>query len=317
MTSLTRVASVALLTSSLAGPVYAANVSAPTVPQTPPTSASTTQQTAPAASPSHAEHAAMSKTTSSVSTQNSPLATDKNVHTESTPTAEQASAPQQKTPASTQSALTADKNAHTENTQNTAQTPTAQQQAPTSTQDTTTDKNAHASSSSSSEESAQGSHTAAAAAASSQNTPSPQAPPVVDTQSFTDAGIPSNDEKSWVGIGVRDGHTAASLNHIFEQTVSNPHHKETDNPEFFNNIHPIVDALNDHKFTLGDLSTLIAEHHHQEEEGKAEELGPDLTNIIIDSAAKIHHGASAQETVSEITAQQHAIDEAEKKEQND
>ncbi|GBQ05450.1 hypothetical protein AA15669_0468 [Saccharibacter floricola DSM 15669] len=255
------------------------------------------------------------------STQSAPPTVDKNSHTGSTPTAAQTATPQQNAPASTQSAPPAvDKNASTKgNTPTAAQTAAPQPNAPASTQSAhpAVDKNAPTKGSSSSEESAQGSHTAAAAAASNQNKTAPQAAPVIDTQSFTDAGIPANDEKSWVGIGVRDGHTAASLNHIFEQTISNPHHKDTDNPEFFNNIHSIVDALNDHKFTLGDLSTLIAEHHHQEEEGKAEELGPDLTNIIIDSAAKIHHGASAQETVGEITAQQHAIDEAEKKEQND
>lgn len=152
---------------------------------------------------------------------------------------------------------------------------------------------------------------------SSDAVPSTNISPAAIHASFTEAHIPQNDENSWIGIGLKDGQVAAALNHIFDQTVSDPHHEKTDNPEFFNNIRPIVEALNAHKFTLEDLRSLIVEHQQQEEQGQAEELGPDLTNVIIDSAAKIHHGASPKEIVKEITAQQQAIDTAEKQEQND
>lgn len=153
------------------------------------------------------------------------------------------------------------------------------------------------------------------------SSPTPKTPsdvyPAAQHVSFVEAHIPANDEKSWITIGVTNGHTAATLNKIFDQTISDPHHENTDNPDFFTNIRPIVNALNAHKFTLDDLHTLIAEHQYQEKQGQAEELGPDLTDIIIDSATKIHNGSSAKEIVKEITAQQQAIDTAEKQEQSD
>ncbi|MXV43943.1 hypothetical protein GS501_02600 [Saccharibacter sp. 17.LH.SD] len=152
-------------------------------------------------------------------------------------------------------------------------------------------------------------------ASPTQATITPPSPDVL--KSFSDAGIPPNDTKYWFSIGVKDGKTATALNEIFDQTVSDAHHPDTDNAEFFNNIHPIVTALNNQKFTLDDLHRLIAEHQKAENAGKAEELGPDLTNVIIDSAIKIHHGTPLQQVMNELNTQQHAIDTAEKQEQND